>query len=395
MPCFFKKERYTRTRKAFLSIINYIMKLTVFNLITFWLLLLFICSSGYSQGKVVIATSGTTEALQDAVNKASPGDTVVIPEGTFSFSGSIIMDSGLTLLGAGADRTVLLKSGSSAAPLIRVNGSNGLPSAFGGFTMSGIDNDTTRIRDTGIRLDGCLDFHLHDLEMRRFGNAAVYVTGNSRGVIRQSRFIENYRPSIGNLGYGVVVYGEGQAEWSRPLELGTENAVFIEDSYFRANRHAVASNNGSVYVFRYNTVVDNASNFQPVDAHGLEYGSPRGSRSYEIYGNIIDNTAGTSWAGILIRGGDGVIFDNTFLRGTDNPVLLVNRTDGTHNSTSYPAQDQTRSLYAWGNTLSGNPVSITVRPGHEHFFSEGRDYFNYKKPGYEPYTYPHPLGGTD
>jgi hypothetical protein len=46
-------------------------------------------------------------------------------------------------------------------------------------------------------------------------------------------------------------------------------------------------------------------------------------------------------------------------------------------------------IYAWGNTLNGAPVPIkSAYPTVQ----EGRDFFNNTpKPGYKPYTYPHPL----
>jgi hypothetical protein len=276
-----------------------------------------------------------------------------------------------------------------------VNGSNGQRVTIGQFTLSGITGSGATMQDNGIRINNCTDFHIFDMTFKNFGYSAVYVNGNSRGVVRKSSFIDIFRPAIDNLGYGVVIYGDRDGSWNRPLNLGSGDAVYIEDCHFSNNRHAVASNDGSKYVFRYNTVVDNAGNYQSADAHGREYGSPRGSRSFEIYNNTIDNSVRSAWCSIMIRGGDGVIFNNNLLRGTSSaPILLCNRTDGTHTSTSYPAADQTRSLYVWNNKLSnGSTVGVSVRGGHENFFRLDRDYFHKEMPGYKPYTYPHPLAG--
>lgn len=346
-----------------------------------------------SLARVINASSGSTNAIQSAINQASAGDTVMIPAGTFTYSGTITISSEITLLGAGKTATVLKKSGTSTTAMFVVNNSE--RTTIGNFSLVGIESSSSRIQDNGIRINNSKDFHIFEVAFSHFGYSAVYARGNCRGVIRKCDFIDIYRSTIGNLGYGVVVYGDRDGAWSRPLDLGTEKAVYVEDCYFRNNRHAIASNDGSRYVFRYNTVMDNASNFHPIDAHGREYGSPRGSRSYEIYGNTVDNTVRNSWCHILIRGGDGVIFDNTFLGGTGStPILLVNRTDGGHTSTSYPAPDQTRSLYVWDNKVrNGNTVGVTVRPGHTSFFQLGRDFFHEKMPDYTPYTYPHPLSG--
>lgn len=49
-------------------------------------------------------------------------------------------------------------------------------------------------------------------------------------------------------------------------------------------------------------------------------------------------------------------------------------------------------LYAWDNMMDGKPKSITVHGNCGIHVKEGRDYFNnVPKPGYTPYSYPHPL----
>ncbi|NLD98979.1 MAG: hypothetical protein GX640_03825 [Fibrobacter sp.] len=348
--------------------------------------------SGVS-AKVITSSDGTTSSIQSAINSAVSGDTIRIPQGTFSFSGSVSLNAGISIIGTGTSSTILRKSGSSATPMFTINGSNGQRVSIGHFSMIGVTSSSSSVQDVGIRLNNCKDFDVQEMNFNNFGNAAIYVKGNSRGLVRECRFVDIYRPAIGSLGYGVVVYGDGSGAWSRPLDLGTENAIYVEDCYFKNNRHAIASNDGARYVFRYNTVMDNAGNFQAIDAHGREYGSSRGTRSYEIYNNTIDNSVRTSPYMIFIRGGDGVIFNNSLLRGcTKNQISLANRTDGSQSSTSYPAPDQTRKLYVWDNTdAAGKNVGVSIRSGHESFFKPGRDFFLESMPGYTPYTYPHPL----
>jgi hypothetical protein len=349
------------------------------------------------QAKIITAADGTTAGIQAAVNKASAvsGDTVRIPAGTFNFSGNVTFNAGITIIGAGKDSTILNKTGSSTTAMFVVTGGNGRSTAIGGFTLSGITGSSSNLQDNGIRLNNCAGFNIRDVVFRNFGFSAVYVNGNSHGVIHNCYFLDIFRPAINSLGYGVVIFGDKDASWARPLDLGGPNAVYIEDCYFNNNRHAVAANEGGRYVFRYNKVAKNAGNWQAVDAHGREYGSTRGTRSFEVYNNVFDDSVTTVWATIMIRGGDGVIFNNNLLRGTGkDPILLCNRTDGTHTSGKYPAPDQTRSLYVWNNKRSnGSTIGVTVRQGHEKFFQLDRDYFYQEKPGYTPYTYPHPLAG--
>jgi hypothetical protein len=52
-----------------------------------------------------------------------------------------------------------------------------------------------------------------------------------------------------------------------------------------------------------------------------------------------------------------------------------------------------QGLYEWGNTHDGNNVNITVTAhSADLHIKANRDYFNDTvRPGYVPYTYPHPL----
>ena len=147
------------------------------------------------------------------------------------------------------------------------------------------------------------------------------VHGDARGVIDHNRFIDNWYTSV-------VVYGSGEQSWKEPLTLGSGNAVYVEDNYFtqknvghKTMAHHIASNNGSRYVFRYNIIEDGYMASHSIDAHGNKYGWKRGSRSYEIYGNKIK--AIHRWAGINIRGGDGVIFDNEIEGEFISPLHLM------------------------------------------------------------------------
>ncbi|MGZ3254829.1 MAG: hypothetical protein ACXU7D_11040, partial [Burkholderiaceae bacterium] len=109
-------------------------------------------------------------------------------------------------------------------------------------------------------------------------------------------------------------------------------------------RHNVASNNGSVYVFRYNTVIgqDPAKDFAMTDAHGMS-SSPRGSRSFEIYNNqySANLSSGSQLTAVGIRGGDGVIFNNTISSNISHAVQLEQ--EG-FSCGAYPGNDQIRSL---------------------------------------------------
>jgi hypothetical protein len=100
------------------------------------------------------------------------------------------------------------------------------------------------------------------------------------------------------------------------------------------------------------------------------------------------------WAGVGVRGGDGVIFSNT-INGAYHPVLLWNDSSllPQEECATYPCPDQITELYIWNNMANGTPASATIwsRGTPPGILLEGRDYFHFPKPGYAPFPYPHPL----
>ena len=192
---------------------------------------------------------------------------------------------------------------------------------------------------------------------------------------------------INNLGYGVAVYGANQ--WSADPQLGTAEANYVEDCTLVGSRHAIAASAGAHYVFRHNVVQANVV-AHAVDAHGMGWGNARGTRAVEIYANLIEKPKDKS-AGIVIRGGAGVIFNNTII-GYRNPILLVVEW-GTPEAlkSSYPAFDQMNDLWIWDNTDGRGAVEPVVDETAIELVGQGRDYFIDTARGYEPYLYPHPL----
>jgi hypothetical protein len=340
-------------------------------------------------GPVVTAANCSASAVQSAVNSVSSGGSVNIPAGNCSWgTQQVNVPGGVYLKGAGKTATTIRRVGtvSNSNYLIAFNCSNGKRVAVSDMTFVG--NANASIQDNGLGLlNGCVDFTVFNSKFTAFTFSGLYVGAKEgqRGVIYKNDFINNYAPALRNLGYGIVVYGGGT--WPA-LSLGSQFAVFAEDNYFSGNRHNIASNNGSRYVFRHNVVIatDPVKDYAMTDAHGKS-SSPRGSRSWEIYNNqySANLSSGMERAAIGIRGGDGVAFNNTMTSNIKRPIELTNDPScGT-----YPMVDQIRSAYFWNNSTNGFPGGISN--GCTGSLKLGRDFFTTSKPGYVPYTYPHPL----
>jgi hypothetical protein len=368
-----------------------------------------------SSANVINALSGSSLDIQAAINLANTGDTVVIPAGTFLFSGQVFAPDGISIVGAGGrDQTFLIKNDdlSEWHAMITVDAKTGQPFKFSGITMQGrLDalqgaNRTTAVttvKDQGLLIKGAAkNIQIFDSRFTKFLRAGIEflgsagtVPGEQTGVIYRNEFIDNWYT---NLGYGIAINGV-TSTWSRPQLLGTANALFIEDNFFDLNRHCVTSNNGANYVARYNTVKDNYQDAQSFDAHGLTPSWPRGARSVEIYGNTVTNSI-TRYAGAGIRGGGGVIWGNTWTGVSHGVVVYLDTPPTSTPLTTYQALDQIGKpdgLYIWNNVSSGDTVyknPATVPNGIDYWLQLNRDYFLTAKLGYTPYTYPHPLRGN-
>ncbi len=326
-----------------------------------------------------------TSEFQTVINRTIPGDTVFIPEGRYIVDRSIYVRHGLTVLGAGASKTVIafdsLKSRDTW--VFRVRCSQGRI-RFSGFSVKGL----APFPSSGILIkNNCTDFRIDNCIFERCCKRAVEIHGDARGVIDHNRFIDNWYTSV-------VVFGNGEKSWKEPLSLGSGNAVYVEDNYFsqknvgnKTMAHHIASNNGSRYVFRYNTIEDGYMLSHSIDAHGNKYGWKRGSRSYEIYGNKIK--AIHRWAGINIRGGDGVIFDNEITGEFISPLHLMHEGRQGDGNCDYPCLDQIRKIHIWGNTYNGKKIPLKIR--HPQLIKYDREVIMDTLPGYKPYRYPHPL----
>ncbi|MCK5803326.1 MAG: right-handed parallel beta-helix repeat-containing protein [Lentisphaeria bacterium] len=339
----------------------------------------------------VTASAVSIAAIQEAVNALGGAGRVRIPAGEGEAIGTLTIPGGIDLVGAGVGRTRLFRAGKTPAkssePVIRIDGKNGLPTQVSGLELRGFQDPKNTAWDTGLVLIGVRDFRVHHCRFERFGMAAVSARGVSRGVVDHCEFTDNYKRSIANVGYGVVVYGPGR--WRETFEPGSADAVFIEDCVFRGQRHAVASNNGAHYVFRHNHIIGN-DNSQAVDAHGPGYGSKCGTQWVEVYDNVIEKPlAGVS--AMMLRGGGGVVFRNT-IRNYFTGIVLTLDFDGRLDWTRpYPIPEQVRDMWVWDNSLNGKKTPPGVPPRSAGHIQAGRDFFTKAKPGYTPYAYPHPL----
>jgi hypothetical protein len=218
----------------------------------------------------------------------------------------------------------------------------------------------------------------------------------------------------------------GDRSWSAPSGFGGPNFLFVEDCLFQNDDHYYANMDaygGARYVIRNSHFV----NTHP-GGHGTEGQRARGVRAAEVYNNTFAHTE--SGIVVNVRGGVFLVYNNhgtgvsTWGIRLQNQRVINNfsiwgRADGTNiydvnqngvlvhgidqpgraegglisggNAPVLPAgwNDQvTDPCYSWSNTFNDEAFDMY---GEQLCIREGVHYFNAPKPGYTPYTYPHPL----
>jgi hypothetical protein len=404
------------------------------------------------EATIINAKSGSYSDVSAAVRSTSPGDVVQIPPGTNTWTSSFWLTNAITLVGAGVDQTVIIDEVPRSGQYLQVfilSAPNGQNIRLSGMTIRGGTVNTTVNYDGEILVVGTTkSFRIDHIKFDGDRASGIEINGPV-GVIDHCLF-NSYGVQgiiVFHSSWNGASFGDGS--WADGDWLGSGNAVCIEDNTFLNNNYAGAldSCKGGRLIFRYNTLTNTF-----IGNHGTESTQRyRSVRAYEIYGNTAywDPAAPNApWPfPVYLRGGTGVLFSNTFLgnfggtgitvanyRNTTNPegypwppwgpaqnakagVDGPNVWDQNSDTTGYACIDQVgrgagdllsggtpvntttgtaawphqalSPVYQWANTINGNPVTIGSQTPN---IKPNRDWYDSTpKPGYTPFTYPHPL----
>jgi Pectate lyase superfamily protein len=323
----------------------------------------FLCAAGN-------AMADDQQDIQDAINALTGPGTVEVAPGRYQIEGTLAIPfDGVVLRGAGADQTIFFRqTDGTTTPMVHARNVQGI--RVSGIRFEGVTAAESNGQELGVQVEDVANFRIDRCYFTRTGFAGVRTNGSSYGVVDHCTFSDPYKSAVGTDGYGVAVYGIGSLEG---LPFGSEQATFIEDSVFERCRHAVSSNKGARYVFRYNQVAQNQI-AHAIDTHGMEFRSLVGTEWAEIYQNVVDTPNFDHYA-VRLRGGAGVIWYNTFSQYRQAVELTQD--------TSEP----TGPVYIWGNLLDPPTMPLVRARG-----TMGTPTFSLVPPdNYVPYPYPHPL----
>jgi hypothetical protein len=399
----------------------------------------------YTVSGTTYTTNGTQADVQAACSAAPDNGTVtvVIPNGTYNWSGTLSITHSLNLAGASSNGVVIQNANATSLMISATSSAKGNINIYwlnivqvvnnGGSSGRGqLACDRTEPSSYTVLVHDCT------FNTTTYFTYAIWVRAN--GVI----FWNDNFPATGagptnltGISFTCDKY-RFTSSWNTPDSYGTKDATGLMNSYVEncsfanGSSYACDFDDNSRVVWRYNTMQDALCG-----THGQDT-SPYGVRQIEIYDNTFNMTAGNIYNNncwVTVRGGSGVIFNNAMQdipgkTGIQLNVYSINRKGSIPCQTAYPAARQTgqgwsasstakygnpvvpqdgigavtEGVYIWGNTgaetTDPNYVSLDQFSPDEcgngqlvsNYLIEGRDYFvGTAKPGYTPYTYPHPL----
>lgn len=307
-------------------------------------------------GATIKAATCSQEDVRFAISSAVSGDTVDVPAGSCAWdSNGVLLPSAKTIVlrGAGVDVTTITSANGAYSRAVWMGESGkGSSSRVTGFTFKRfmetiqVDGDGWRVDHCKISNDGKNSWIVDGVYVPGYREGKPYGT---TGLIDHVTFIDA-RVVV----YGGATWADEHALWASPLGLGDSNAVYIEDCKFtnHGQPNIMDANCGARYVFRHN-VVQNSS----IDCHSVQGGN-RATRRWEIYNNTIQLTSDAAYfTPIFLRGGTGVIFNNTITGSWGEPYISFD------NVRSYPKREEVVNYCVNGDCRS-NPPWDQTHPGY-------------------------------
>lgn len=369
----------------------------------------------------IAASSASLTDVQSAVNSASDGDTVTIPNGTATWTGGIsttkqiiIRALNITATPAGTEgngatsRNVTLTNNSSSALFSFTSGSS-YHCGLGGIRFNEGTGDGAHVSFSGSGSKVPLLFDCYMENKSRQWPASQCITFAGRGGIIWN-FVMQGTQDISLVGEGsCLIKNTGIRDWTTAstmgsLDDGTYN-VYMEDSTITDVGNFPDIDDHGRYVCRH-CIYDGSWG----ETHGFT--SLYGGRHWEFYDNIFRGTTENRnianryfWC----RAGTGLFTDNEVLdvvtpseygstsqlqigdNTSPSGSYLIARQPGCgHNGSSYVSDP----IYIWNNTgARAYSWAFQESPGGwDAVVQSNRDIYvnNGAKPSYSKYTYPHP-----
>jgi len=362
----------------------------------------------------ITAASSSPQDIQNAVNWAVGNTTgaytasiVQIPAGTYTFNPYLheynvvgvyipFQTNNLTIVGAGQGKTILQETQNAGVDswMFKSRTQTGPQQPVGfrltNMTLVGYVDTESTSNAQGLELDLCANWRVDHCTFINFNGFAIGTTDhagvygyNDTFVVDNCNFVNNY---TGNAygGYGVLIGGSnpGPVVWDDLSncvgtfdQMHNQTQAYIENCTFNGMRHDVTSNCGAWYTIRYCYDYNSISGTQ-IDVHGTGY--TISGRGCEAYNNtIIGSPTGfpSSW-GVVLRGGNSFIFNNTF-ENLGYGLELWNETMWWSGVTDNEQKEMMLNFtFVWSNTYS-NVTNVFGGYNEDWNLTQGIDFFTF------------------
>lgn len=409
-------------------------------------------------GNTINAASTSYADVLAAYNAASDGDTIQIPAGDSTWTTQLAVTKGVYIKGAGQGVTILRdgisKNGTAASRMFSISVNHPQRVWMSDFSFASSVSDPNTFNLGHIFVGGTQrHFRMFNVTVLSCACAFIRTTDSALGVISQVNFTSSFQNLLLALPatWGGSAYGDGS--WATQLWWGNDMSHgftyppqwFVEQcTITRSNAGAGGAIaqafdgwNGARVVLRYNTL--DGMNFT---SHGTDSGQrQRGIRQMEVYNNtfIYRNSDANDFC-VWMRSGTGVAHNNTISLpggGWTNSLLKASNcrdSDAGCGGPSFPPWGACNGTSAYDTSRPGGGLicvdqpgsgtsrdlggveSVTPSPlnnaldpiylwsnsgtnatnvGASANVQSGRDFIiGTARPGYTPYTYPHPIRST-
>jgi hypothetical protein len=376
-----------------------------------------------------LALADVQQCVTDATgaDAFANGDTIHLKAGEVTWTGTLTVNKGINIIGAGMTDTVINKSADNFMSFETTQG-------FRISAMSWVSADgdyLSYIRDAsiGFRFDNIYSERTSD----RFGSTRMCVLftsdeeGLPEGVFDHCEFNNT---SVIVSGTSTTCTLSWMADPNRMGQAGGGHNVFFEDNtYYRTSDsggNCVDSENGGSYAFRFNDVT---GTYALVHAARDGDCGRRGSRYWEIYNNDWSYGGVGDNRSIVVESGTGMVFNNTMDGNSQPQIAIQNVTGGgvpryndcdgnsiadgndpSYDSTApgYPCRDQIgratddsewsvegsppdqstlEPAYFWGNDLDEYVRWGYTAPTLDDYVVRNRDFYGEKIGGVQTGTY--------
>lgn len=377
-----------------------------------------------SYAATVNASSCSLTDVRNAINSASRGDTVQVPEGDCDWNDSLVITKAIVLQGAGGTQTKIRSTIFSTGNIFDSRGAPYLKPMIQYAPANVTLDGPVLFRVTGFQFDCNMATVTYgdwtDLHATPFFRVEVSGTSIKKIRIDNNRIINSHRTLLYNSNWGVPISFMGGAtglidnnyiagarpgiehiRWSNAFtgttwsgwDNGTDDNLFVEDNYIVQSYNysqVLMTGQGGSFVARYNTFdYTNCGRtwFYASDTHGIQW-RDYSSLGAEFYGNKIIPPANADHTLIDMRGSRHKIFYNKStsttnvagmsLRDFCGPVACNKLTNYTCPATALYAgvkackvDGQTQNAektYIWNNRNGNNTlVSLEVTVGDPYY----------------------------